>query len=570
MERAGKYIEKALNIAIENGIRNFMASTVFIKAYIALLTGNRKRFRREVETSYSLLNDPLVGMSNKLTLRVMHICNLSMHGDFPNFFHQQQLIQESIDKRVVKQTVAAPYFYIWGASCLTSMGNTAKALDLLKTGVNVSSTAKTEHMLSQLLQWQAYILAMHGNSRSAAVKIEESSQLREIAGGPFYKAFHLIMAGAVLGRLKKKQAAKEAFTEAISLADSISSPYLKACALMQKSYFEHSCYSEKQSLPSLEQGLELMTQHGYDHFWGWEPSAMRQLLTTAVVNNIHKAYSRRLAWKRLKVFIADDGDSVPLLHFTLLDGFSLSTNNKVHITVEQLTPLQRELLSLLLISKEKKIGQEKVQLLLWPDSSPEKSRKKLDTLLGRLRSTFAEYLPAHPQNYLVLNKGIVSLENSESDVEHFFYNCETGFNHVRRDEFWQAGNRFNEALQVWKGTLPTDTFRNDSIYAYEDVLVATFEKMSLTWAQILADAERQMEAIPLLTRLLRTNPLAEKAIVLLCRLYSCTYQTLKIRETLDAYRKALQSVDYDKEEIDEMIEGVVKTMEEESSVTAEG
>ena len=564
MEKAGSYIEKARNIAIENGIRNFMASTVFIKAYIALLTGNRKNFRREVEISYSLLNDPLVGMSNKLTLRVMHICNLSMHGDFPNFFHQQQLIQESIDKRVVKQTVAAPYFYIWGASCLTSMGDTAKALDLLNTGVNVSSTAKTEHMLSQLLQWQAYILAMHGNSKSAAVKIEESAQLREHAGGPFYQAFHSIMAGIVYGRLKKKQAAKEAFAKAMELSESISSPYLTACALLQKSYFELSCYGEKQALPSLEQGLEIMAQHEYEHFWSWEPSAMQQLLTIAVVNNLHRALSRRLAWKRLKICIANDGSSVPLLRITLLDGFSLSTQNKVHLSVEQFTPLQRELLSLLLIAKGKKIGQEKIQLLLWPDSSPDKSRKKLDTLLGRLRNTLAEHLPAHPKNYLVLNKGIVSLENSESDVEHFFQNCEKGFNHVRRDEFWQAGNRFNEALQLWKGTLPTDTFRNDSIYAYEDVLVATFEKMSLTWAQILADAERQQEAIPLLDRLLRTNPLAEEAVILLCRLYTATYQTLKIRETLDAYRKALQNVDYDNEEIDEMIEGVVKTIEEHS------
>lgn len=562
MDKAGAYIEKALNIAKENGIRNFMASTVFIKAYIALLQGNRKKFRNEVETSYSLLNDPLVGMSNKLTLRVMHICNLSMHGDITNYFHHQQLIQESIDKRVVKQTVAAPYFYIWGASCFTSMGDTAKALDLLNSGVNVSTTAKSEHMLSQLLQWQAYILAMHGNKKSAAVKIEESAKLRKVAGGPFYQAFHSIMAGAVFARLRKKQAAKQAFTKALSLAESIPSPYLTACTMMQKSYFELLCYGEKSSLPTLEKGLGIMVKHGYDHFWGWEPSAMQQLLATAVTNNLHRTFSRRLAQKRLKIFIGNDGTIIPFLRFTLLDGFSLSTAGKVHITVEQLTPLQRELLSLLLIAKNKKIGQEKIQLLLWPDSSPEKSRKKLDTLLGRLRNTLADHLPVHPKNYIVLNKGILSLENSVSDVEDFLSNCEVGFGHARRDEFWQAGNRFNEALQLWKASLPSDTFRNDSIYAYEDTLIATFEKMSLIWAQILADAEWQKEAISILTRLLRTNPLAEEGIILLCRLYGATYQPLKIRETLDGYRKALQNVEYEKKEIDEMIEGVVKIIEQ--------
>ena len=147
-------------------------------------------------------------------------------------------------------------------------------------------------------------------------------------------------------------------------------------------------------------------------------------------------------------------------------------------------------------------------------------------------------------------------------MEDFFSNCEAGLSHAQRDEFWQAGNRFNEALQLWKGTLPSDTFRNDSIYAYEDTLVATFEKMSLTWARILADAEWQKEAISILIRLLRTNPLAEEGIILLCRLYGATYQPLKIRETLEGYRKALQNVEYEKDEIDEMIEGVVKTLEE--------
>lgn len=562
MDNARKYINTALTIAIDNNIRNFMASTVFIKAYISLLTGNRKDFRNEVETSYRLLNDPLVGMSNKLTLRVMHICNLSMHGDITNYFHQQQLIQETIDKRVVKQTVAAPYFFIWGTSCFISMGETSKGLDLLNRGVNVSSTAKSEHMLSQLLQWQAYILAIHGNNRSAAVKIEEAAQLRDIAGGPFYEAFHAIIAGAVYGRLKKKKLAKDFFSRAIKLAEAIPSPYLLACALLQKSYFILTAYGEKSVRDDLERGLEIMIAQEYDHFWGWEPVAMTQLLTSAIQQDLHRTFCRKLAHKRFKVHITNDGEIIPLLRCTVLDGFSMSTANTLHLTVEQLTPLQRELLSLLLMSKDKKIGQEKVQLLLWPDSSPEKSRKKLDTLLGRLRSTFSEHLPVHSKNYLVLNKGILSLENTVSDLEEFLDNCKAGFKHADRDEFWQAGNRFYDALQLWGGSLPSDTFHNDSIYVFEDSLLATYEKMSLRWSQILTDAERQKEAIPILTKLLHTNPLMEEAVILLCRVYDATYQPLKIREILDNYRKALLKAEYEKDEIEEMITAVAEALEQ--------
>lgn len=560
MDRAGKYITKASRIAMENGIRNFMASTVFIKAYIELLSGNRKKFRQNVEISHSLLNDPLVSMSNKLTLRVMYLCNLSMHGDHVNYFHQQQLIRESIDDKVVKQTVVAPYLHIWGCSCCTSMGNTSQGLDLVNKGVNISNSAQTEHMLSQLLQWQAYILARHGNFKSAAVKIEESIKLRHIAGGPFYESFNLIMAGAVYAMLVQKTKAAKAFEKAIELAEKISSLYLVASALLHRSHFLLKCYGEKDSLDDLERGLAVMKEQEYDHFWGWEPTFMQELLKTAVINKVYASFAETLAEKRLKIKITDSGECIQLLRFTVLDGFFFGIGNDNRISVDQVTPLQREMLSLLLFAKDKKVSQEKIQLTLWPDSPPEKSRKKLDTLLGRLRNTFSRNLPVPAKNYIVLNKGIVSLENVTCDVDDFLRNCKEGYRHVRREEFWQAGNRFHEALTYWKSSLPTDTFRNDAVFSFEDSLVATFEKMSVQWASILADAHRQEEAIPVLRKLLKTNPLVEEATVMLCRFYAATYQPLQIRKTLQNYRQALQNIDYGDDEIDSIITDITNQL----------
>lgn len=560
MDRARKYITKAGRIAMENGIRNFMASTIFIKAYIELLSGNRQKFREEAEISHSLLNDPLVSMSNKLTLRVMYLCNLSMHGDHVNYFHQQQLIRESIDDKVVKQTVVAPYLHIWGCSCFTSMGDTAQGLDLVNKGVNISNSAQTEHMLSQLLQWQAYLLAQHGNSTSAAVKIKESTKLRHIAGGPFYESFNLIMAGATHSKLVQKKQAAKAFEKAIELAEKISSLYLMASALLHRSHFLLKCYSEKHALDDLERGLAIMKNQEYDHFWGWEPAFMQELLKTAITNKIHASFAEKLAKKRLKIKIISNGESIPLLRFTILDGFFFGTGNDDRISVDQITPLQREMLSLLLFAKDKKVSQEKVQLTLWPDSPPEKSRKKLDTLLGRLRKTFSENLPVPAINYVALNKGIVSLENITCDVDDFLRSCEEGYRHVAREEFWQAGNRFHEALSYWKSSLPTDTFRNDAAFSFEDSLLATFEKMALQWASILADAHRQEEAIPVLRKLLKTNPLAEEATVMICRLYTATYQPLQIRHTLQNYRKALKNIDYDDDEIDSIITDITNKL----------
>lgn len=204
MDKARYYIRKALEIATRHSIRNSMAFTIFIKGYIEMLSGNRSGFNKEAEVSNALMNDPLVGMSNRATLRVLHICYLSMFGDFENYSHQENLIRQSIDDTVLKQTVAAPYFHVWGCSLRVSQGKTEKGLELVNSGVSVSPTARTEHMLSQMLQWQAYIHAIHGNKQSAEIKIGEAAKLRDTAGGPFFISYHLIMAGAIYGRLGKK------------------------------------------------------------------------------------------------------------------------------------------------------------------------------------------------------------------------------------------------------------------------------------------------------------------------------------------------------------------------------
>ena len=52
-----------------------------------------------------------------------------------------------------------------------------------------------------------------------------------------------------------------------------------AGALLHRSYFLLKCFSEKDSLNDLERGLAIMKEQEYDHFWGWEPTFMQELLT---------------------------------------------------------------------------------------------------------------------------------------------------------------------------------------------------------------------------------------------------------------------------------------------------
>ncbi len=98
-----------------------------------------------------------------------------------------------------------------------------------------------------------------------------------------------------------------------------------------------------------------------------------------------------------------------------MDSFELRMSGKILLQSKDFTPFQRELLGLLITAKGQRIPQEKIQLELWPESSPENARKSFDTLLTRLRKLIAPHLPVPVKNYLYLQKGILCLTNYEID-----------------------------------------------------------------------------------------------------------------------------------------------------------
>ncbi len=562
MDKAREYIQLAKKLATEHNIRNFIASTRFVLGYIELLSGNRTSCQQEAEISYSLLNDPLVGISNKLTLRVMHLADLSMHGDFQNFFRQQHLLQKSIDQQIIKQTIAAPYLYVWGCSCLVSMGKPQEALDLIKQGFDISGTARTEHMQSQLLQWQAYTLAILGENEKAITAIYESLQLRDTAGGPFYKSFNFIIAGSVFTRLEEYQDAEKNLQKGLAISKIIPSPYLQACGLLHMSYYHFQTRQEKEGFLTLEEGLGIMRDNKYSHFWSWDPGMMGHLLALGIKHNIEKDFCIQLASQRLQVNIDQKGNIIPLLQFTLLEDFSVRYNGKKLLQLDDITPFQREILGLLLFAKGNKFSQEKIQLILWPDSPPQKARKKFDTLLGRLRKSLSTHLSLPIKNYIVMQKGILSLSNIQTDIQQFLEAGEKALYHSKRNELWQAGNYFNRALSLWKGNLPTNIFTSDPVYSYENNLVHNYSVISIKWGEILAQIGQLDEAISVIEKLLQTNGLDENGILLLCRLYGRANQPLKIRATLERYKHALRQIEYSNEEAEEIISGITASLEE--------
>ncbi len=559
MEKARHYIQLATMLANRHHICNFIASTRFVQGYIELLSGNRAKYLREAEVCFLLFNDPLVSESNRLALRAMNLCYLSMTGDHQNFYVQQLALQKFIDQTVVDQTVAAPYLHVWGSSNLFSLGQTEQALELLEKGLEVSATASTNHMRSQLLQWKAFGLALSGSSKEAAENILQARQLREETGGPFYLAFHHILAGAVYIRINKFDHARTSLEKGLAISQKIPSTFLTICAHFNLSLCKYEAENPDAALDDLEAGLSLMKINGYDHFWGWEPAMMTTLLSLAIKRNIEKSFAQSLAESRLHLHFSDEGEPISLLKIKLMDSFELSISGKVLFQSKDLTPFQRELLGLLITAKDQRIAQEKIQLELWPDSTPENARKSFDTLLARLRKLIAPHLPRPIKEYLYLQKGILCLAHYQIDALQFIEIARTGLSHCNNGDFLQAHNAFQTAIPLWQGSMPEDSFRSEQVLTFNDTLASLMTEIGSTWAKNFAESGRLDEAITVLERILHLNYLEEGLTILLYQFYCRNNNYLKAREILERYRKALLKAEYTKEEAGSFIDEVIAT-----------
>lgn len=557
MEKARHYINMASTLATRNNIRNFISSTRFIRGYIELLSGNRSKYLTEAEICFSLFNNPLVGESNKLTMRVMHLCYLSMTGDYHNYSWQQELLKKSIDQKIVDQTVAAPYLFVWSSSNLFSGGRAERGLELLNKSLGVTSTSSTDHMHSQVLQWQAFGCALTGRHKKSQDLLNKSKDLRNIAGGPFYIAFHNIISGAVFTRLGIFDKAQTALAKGLEIAQSIPSTFLTLCALMNTSYLKYESKGTEAALEDLEAGLSLMKKSGYDHFWSWEPVMMTKLLGLAVEKEKEKSFARSLAKKRLGINFTSDGAPLPLLRFKLLDIFEISMGGKTLLQAKDLSPYQRELLGLLLTAKGQRISQDRIQLELWPDNPPENARKSFDTLLTRLRKLLAPHLPSQVKDYLYIQKGILCLANYEIDTLEFTKTAESGLSHSKNNDWMQAHNDFQTAFSIYKGMLPEDTFKSEQVLAYNDQLIHLLVEFTTLWATNMANTGRSEEAAVRVEHILQINLLEEDLTRLLYHLYYRSNNPLKARDTLERYRKALIKEEYTEEEIIEFLDQII-------------
>ncbi|MDH5299223.1 MAG: winged helix-turn-helix domain-containing protein, partial [Desulfobulbaceae bacterium] len=557
MARASLYSNLALQMARRHQIKNCIASLLLIQGYEHLMLGHRTLNLQELEEAQELIDDPQVGSLNRLSLRLMQLNDLEMHGDFDNFAHQEAGLINLFGRNAIRGSAIGPLLSIWHAAILVAGDKLDEARQRLTVELEGRAKGLPPHLQSQLLQWLAYILALAGDKKRALTTAAESAALRAEAGGPFFMTVNDLLLGATHALLDRADVAETLLDHALSRALQFGIDYCAAAALLQRASLRLKKGGVSAARDDLTTGLRLMRQHGYHHFWGWTPQTVTPLLAAAVRDRIERSYARKLAAEKLGVMLLNDGSAIPLLAFRTFGRLTLAVDDRIVLSAEDLTPAQRELLALLIAAPGQRLGQEQIQLALWPESPPEKARSKFDSLLLRLRKTMGDAIKPHRmQHYLSLKKGILCLEGVRIDANDCARLARQGLHHCRRQEWWQAGNAFHGAASLWRGCFLPDIFGAEPVDDYRLELHTLFVELSTQWGHHLVDQGNLDEAARVIAAALKCQKGNLELTSLLHGLYLKNNNPLAAQQVLREFEALLRAEDYQADEITALLASV--------------
>jgi ATP/maltotriose-dependent transcriptional regulator MalT/DNA-binding SARP family transcriptional activator len=554
-ETATRYARLALNLARQERLVNFEAALLLVIGYIRIFAGQLSLARPWLEQAAAIVHRPEIGTFNRLTIRMMLFNFLFHDGDFENYFDQKNQLVAAIGNAIVSQSIAGPFCYVWEMDIAINQGRFEDALGLAAQALALDPPLSS-HLHSLVLQLQAMVLALRGQSGPALEVAAESERLREQAGGLYFITLNKLLVGLTHGLCGRYERAVALLTAGIDSARRMPTDYLEACGLLHRGQVHLDRADHQQARRDIEAGLRLMRKNAYRHFWAWTPQAIQAVLGFAVAQGIEPGYARALAAERIDTALPEDGAVIPRLEFRTLGGFAILYRGAPLLDAEDLTPAQRELLCLLLASPGLKMAQESIQLHFWPDSPQASVKAKFDTMVSRLRKTLAGFLPPEKANcHLNRDKGMVWLAHCRVDALDFLEAADRGLEHSRMQEFWQAGNVFTKADALWRGEFAPGITGEDQVRAFRDTLARTLAQMALTWCEQLPGTGRLQPAIEFAEKALAADPLNDALWALLYRLHG-RRSAIHARRLLKRFAALLMAEDYSEAEIAELIEAI--------------
>ena len=441
------------------------------------------------------------------------------------------------------------------ASLLLTRGQREKALETIEIALLDGQSVNNLQMQSRLLQLRGWINALSGQGQSAQSDLDAGLKLREEIGGPFYYIESLLIAGSTCFALQQFEQASQFLSEGLTESEKYQEERFRTGLHAWMAVTRKRCGDAQGAIEHVKCFFECLKRRRGPFFCGLILELIDELLPF-ITETPQRILLQPLLEKQFRSYLDDENWRTPLLTVTCLGKFQLELGQKT-FQLNQLGQPSRQIFALLIVAPDHSLSLESMMGLLWPESPSRKARNSFDSAHSRLRKALEEHFgPRIKRDYLILEKGMLSLRHIQIDVSSFTRAMESVRYHLQREHYWQAEHALWDMERVWDGVFLSGYDLDGELPLQREKLSQLRLEQLCLLAQLLQRRKQLEEAVRLLQSGLFIDPTHDAIIRQLLSLYHQQQDSRAVALLLDNYRIALQNEEYEAEEIEELIEAL--------------
>jgi len=476
-------------------------------------------------------------------------------GNLSGLGKQQQILAGYSPYGIQQNTVVATLIGYYRATLLLASGKVQSAGEVLDVALLEGKTVNSIYLRSRLLQLRGWIRALSGERIGALTDLEAGLELHSQSSVSLYGLENFLFAGCTCYSLGDFAGALTYFSQGLAGSKAHHEERFRGGFHAWLAVAQHQLGKREEAVKNATEFLDQLQRHRLNFFWGFTPEILRDLVPLLGQHEQRRLLQPLLEEHLLSV-LDGNNNQIPLFRISCLGKFQLALKWKT-FDLSQVGQASRQIFALLVVAPNCSLSIELMMGMLWPDSSPRKARNSFDTAHSRLRKALEECFGNQIRSdYLVLEKGMLSLRHVQIDSVVFAETMRKVRYHMQREHFWQAEHALWKMDQLWGG---------EFLYGYdldgelplqrEQLTQLRLEQLGLL-ARLLQRRQQQKEAAGLLQRGLLLDPTQDAMIRQLLSLYRQQQNPAAVGLLLENYRTALQNEEYEPEEIEELIEAL--------------
>lgn len=477
---------------------------------------------------------------------------LHAEGDLNGFQKQLNIFEECCHKSS-EQSFFPPLLSYYEALLFLSRGEYQSALECLELARFDSFSAANSHIRSRLLQLRGVCRALIGLKAEALDDLNRGMQLRRQAGGVFPLQENLLLAGMTCTILEDFKQATHYLEEGLQKSRMTQEERFRTGFHAWSVIVQDKLGQSEVAENHLSELMEQLKRHKVNFAWGITPELLKTLSQQIRDKNdqiILQPFLERYAGSTFN----DQNALIPLVKIRTMGRFELVLDDIV-FDFSQVGHASRQIFALLITASNHTMSLELLMSLLWPDSPVSRARSSFDTAHSRLRKALEECYGARMRHdYLILEKGMLSLKNVEIDLDFIESYMAKAHYYLQRGSDWQAEHLFWKVDALWSGEFLSGFDLVEGLARRREQLNQLhLEQLEMT-SQLLKKRQQSSEAIKVLQRGLELDPTHDALVRQLLTLYRELKENRSAGALLKKYRSALEKEEYDQYEIDELID----------------